>query len=244
MDSPISMTLAAQAIPLPRLVLGLAPLLVVVGILWRWSLRPGEALYATLRMAVQLLLIGYVLLALFRADSAVLVGVALLVMLLAAGWIALRASPDHSPQHYGKAVAALAVGGGFTLLVVTQAVLTVAPWYQPRTVVVLGGMVFANGMNAVALAAERFASERAAGATYRTARTAAMRAAMIQPTNGLLAVGLVSIPGFMAGQMIDGASPLVAARYQLMIMAMVYGSAGLSAAGYLWQLRTQSGPAD
>ena len=84
----------------------------------------------------------------------------------------------------------------------------------------LAGMVFANGMNAISLAAERFESERQQGVDIHRARSTALQTALIPITNGLLAVGLVSIPGMMTGQVLSGVSPFIAARYQIMVMLM------------------------
>ena len=59
---------------------------------------------------------------------------------------------------------------------------------------------------------------------------------MIPQVNALLAVGLVSLPGMMTGQILSGISPLVAVRYQIVVMAMVLGSAGISTILFLiWQ---------
>jgi putative ABC transport system permease protein len=65
------------------------------------------------------------------------------------------------------------------------------------------------------------------------ARRAALDAALIPQINGLLAVGLVSLPGMMTGQILSGVEPMVAVRYQIMVMCMVFGSGGLGAALYL-----------
>ena len=51
------------------------------------------------------------------------------------------------------------------------------------------------------------------------------------------AVGLVSIPGIMTGQILSGVSPLIAVRYQVMVMGMMFGAAGMSAACYLYFLK-------
>lgn len=75
--------------------------------------------------------------------------------------------------------------------------------------------------------------------TYRItdkARLSAFHASMIPQINGLLVVGLVALPGMMAGQTLSGVSPLIAVRYQIMIMAMVLGTAGIGAAMVLWLL--------
>ena len=41
----------------------------------------------------------------------------------------------------------------------------------------------------------------------------------------------------MTGQILSGVDPLVAARYQIMVMCMLFGSSGISAACYLTLLR-------
>ncbi|MEM6798314.1 MAG: ABC transporter permease [Planctomycetota bacterium] len=111
--------------------------------------------------------------------------------------------------------------------------LSLEPWFNPRFCVPLAGMIFGNAMNSVSLSAERLVAEQAASVGYAAARQTAMRAAMIPAINGMLAVGLVTIPGMMTGQVLSGVDPLIAARYQIMVMAMVFSSAGLSAGVFL-----------
>ena len=57
-----------------------------------------------------------------------------------------------------------------------------------------------------------------------------MTTGMIPVINSLFAVGLVALPGMMTGQILSGVSPLIAVRYQIMVMCMMFGGAGLSAA--------------
>ena len=130
------------------------------------------------------------------------------------------------------------------MALVIAGVLTLDPWYQPRFVIPLAGMIFANAMNAVSLCAERFETERDAGKTYTQARRAAFGSSLIPQVNGFLAVGLVSVPGMMTGQILSGISPLIAARYQVMVMCMVLSSAGLSVIVYLYSHapRTEGSP--
>ncbi|MDH3994878.1 MAG: ABC transporter permease, partial [Gammaproteobacteria bacterium] len=61
MDNPI-ITLS-----LTQLALAFVPVLITLGILWRWSFATGNAVYALGRMLLQLLLIGYVLAWIFGA---------------------------------------------------------------------------------------------------------------------------------------------------------------------------------
>jgi len=135
---------------------------------------------------------------------------------------------------------ALALGGGSTLLVVVFGVLDLTPWYEPRYMVPLAGMIFANSMNTVSIAAERFESEIANGQPVDTAKRISFHAGMIPVINSMFAVGLVALPGMMTGQILSGITPLVAARYQIVVMAMLFSASGLSAALYV-QLVCQTG---
>ena len=119
------------------------------------------------------------------------------------------------------------------MIIVTQIILELPRWYEPRFVIPLAGMVFANSMNTISLAGERFHVECQRGEEYLSARNAAIEAAMIPQVNALLAVGLVSLPGMMTGQILSGIEPLTAARYQIMVMCMIFSTAGLSAVLYM-----------
>lgn len=224
-------------IPLHHLALAFAPVAVVITILFRWAMAGRTALYGMTRMLIQLLLIGYVLTFIFDAQHSLIVLGVLSVMLLAASWIALRPLKHKGRRQYVQALTSILVGGGTTLAWITQVVLRLEPWFEPRYLIPLAGMIFANSMNTVSIAAERFGSETQHGAAYDPARRAALGAALIPITNSLFAVGLVSLPGMMTGQILSGISPLIAARYQIVVMCMVYGSAGMSAACYLMWLK-------
>lgn len=228
---------AIPPIPLTNLALAFLPVLVVVVLLFRWRVGGTTAVYAVGRMLLQLLAVGYVLAFLFAAEQPAIVVLAMAVMLSVASWIALRPLVGKRRLLIRKSFGAIAVGGIATLGLVTQGVLELDPWFRPQYMIPLAGMIFANGMNTVSLAGERFFSEIERGQTYLDARRTAMRAALIPITNSLLAVGLVSIPGMMTGQILSGISPLVAVRYQIMVMCMIYGSAGITAAFFLYWLR-------
>ena len=227
MDNPI-ITLS-----LAQLALAFVPVLITLGILWRWSFATGNAVYALGRMLLQLLLIGYALAWIFGARDGVLILLVLAIMLLASSWIALGTVKAHRRVLLLSSIAAITIGGGLTLVLVTQVVLQMEPWYLPRYMIPLAGMVFANAMTAVSLAAERLYAELEHTSDWKKARLIAYQAAMIPVINSLFAVGLVSIPGMMTGQILSGVSPLIAARYQIMVMCMIFSSAGISTAVFL-----------
>ncbi|MDX1733755.1 MAG: ABC transporter permease [Halioglobus sp.] len=224
---------AVITLSLAQLSIALVPVAITLVILVRWSFGVGNAVYALGRMLAQLLLIGYVLAWIFGAGSGWLILLVLAIMLLASSWIALNTVPERRRELLGMSLAAIVVGGGLTLALITQAVLQLEPWYLPRYMIPLAGMVFANAMTAVSLAAERLLAELGHGESWESARLAAYQAAMIPVINALLAVGLVSLPGMMTGQILSGVSPLIAARYQIMVMCMIFASAGISTALFL-----------
>ena len=225
-------------IGLARLALAAVPVAVTLAVFAAWSLHTAHALYALGRMLVQLLLVGYVLAYIFAADSGCLIIGVVLFMALAASWIALNTVPGARRRLIGRSLLAVTAGGGITLLVATQAVLAIEPWYRPRYLIPLAGMTFANAMTAVSIAAERAQAELGHGTDWLEARVAAYHAAMIPVVNSLLAVGLVSLPGMMTGQILSGVSPLLAARYQILIMCVIFAAAGLSSALFLATSRT------
>ena len=223
------------------ILLALLPSVGVLLVMRAWSLNAGQALWANARMLGQLLAVGYVLTFIFETETPWVVVAVLVLMMGVAAWIALRPLKSRNARKYLVSLAAISICGLLMLILVTQIVLDLPRWFEPRFVVPLAGMIFANAMNTVSLAAERFESELERSAAYPQARTTALDAALIPQINALLAVGLVSLPGMMTGQILSGVDPLVAVRYQIVVMCMIFGSAGVAAAFYLVLQRTADG---
>ena len=224
---------SVTTIPIASLLLGFLPVLLLIGIMRAWGLNALQAMYANVRMLVQLLLIGYVLTYIFETDEPVLVVLVVVFMIAMSSWIALRPLTDRGIKPYSIVTIAIGVSGLGVLILITQIILELPRWFEPRFVVPLAGMIFANSMNTISLAGERFHAERGRGEDYLSARRLAMEAAMIPQVNALLAVGLVSLPGMMTGQILSGVEPLTAARYQIMVMCMIFSTAGLAAVLYM-----------
>lgn len=218
----------------------LIPVAIMMIIYFRWTKDTRSIPYALMRMFMQLILIGYVLKYIFNSDSSYLIILILCVMLVAGSIIALRPLQKKNKSLYLYTFISIFVGGLFTLAMVVFGVLNLTPWYEPRFLIPLAGMIFANGMNGVSIAAERFESEIEKQNSYIQARAIAYKAAFIPTLNALFAVGLVSLPGMMTGQVLSGVDPLIAVRYQIMVMLMVLGSSGISTAIYLSLLRNKT----
>lgn len=215
------------------LTIALIPIVVVIVILAIWSLHSKTAVYASLRMLIQLIAIGYILTSIFALNNPSIVVLVLVVMLLIASWISLRPLKQKNGGLFAKALVAIAIGGVSTLVLTTLAVFKIEYWYQPEYVIPIAGMIFSNAMNTVSLAAERFESDISAAMNYTHVRNNALTASLIPLINMFFAVGLVALPGMMTGQILSGVSPLIAAKYQIVIMSVLFGSSGISAAIYL-----------
>ncbi len=227
------MNTSVQPIPSLHLAVAFIPVVLVWLLMWYWSLNSKQVLYASARMLLQLLLVGYVLAYIFETERSIVVVAVLMIMLLVASMIALRPISQRYRHLFWIICAAIIIGGVSTLLIVTQFVLNLSSWYEPHFMIPLAGMIFSNCMNSISLAAERFESELQQAKARLAARRTALNAAMIPQINTLLAVGIVALPGMMTGQILSGVSPLIAAQYQIVVMCMIFGSAGLAAAAYL-----------
>lgn len=228
-----------NTIDLLDLTLGFVPVMLTLGIMIHWSLSVRTAILAVVRMLIQLLMIGYALNYIFGINNSWPVLLILCVMLFAASWISLSTLKLNTRQLFNYSLISISISGLFTLWITTQGILHADPWYSPQVIIPIAGMIFSNSMTTISLAAERFYSEFKHKADYISCRNIAYQAALIPVFNSLLAVGLVSLPGMMTGQILSGVSPLVAVRYQIMVMLMVFGSAGLAAALFLHFLRKQ-----
>ena len=230
-------------------------ILIAVGIShWQKLGLAQRLVIGALRTVVQLMLVGYVLVSLFALDRWYLVGVALLGMLLVATKAAVNRQFRVSRTLLMITGVAMLLASGFTLLYISTLVVRVTPWYNPQYLIPLFGMIIGSAMNAAAIAAERLTSEMAArtaaieaylalGATAQQASQQpvrqALRAALMPTVNGLMVVGIVTLPGMMTGQILAGASPLIAIRYQIVVAFMQAAAVAITTAIVtLWYRRT------
>ena len=213
--------------------LGFIPVIILIGIMYFWGLKISNSIYANFRMLIQLLLIGYVLTFIFETDEPIIIALVVLFMILMSAWIAMRPLKEKGVYPFVIIFISLALSGLAVLFLISQFIVDLPRWFEPSFVVPIAGMIFANSMNTVSLAGERFFIEKDHGKDYLSSRKVALETALIPQVNALFAVGLVSLPGMMTGQILSGIEPLMAARYQIMVMCMIFSTAGLSAVTYM-----------
>lgn len=201
-----------------------------------------QLLVASARTVVQLLLLGWILVPIFAFEQPwMVVGIGI-VMIALATREAVRRSARSYKGIYGAAFLALFLGCGASALLGSAIIVGVEPWWDPRYLIPLLGMVLGNALTGLSLGIDRCLSvldeQRARveamlsmGATWwEAARPVAgesIRVAMIPILNAMSAVGLVTIPGMMTGQLLGGTPPDQAARYQIVIMFMIAAAVAL-----------------
>lgn len=202
-----------------------------------------ETAIALVRGIVQIIAVGFVLifvLSLPKPGQWWLSGLLLFVMMGAGATIAARRTKQ-IPGIYTVTIPAIVLGAG--LLIGLMALVGVIDT-DPTSLIPVGSIVIANAMNTMSLALERFRAEVAThtgqieaglalGAAPNVVLTpyvrATVQAAMIPSVNNLRSLGIVWIPGVMAGMILAGSNPLEAAIYQFVVIAMLFATAGTTA---------------
>ena len=192
-------------------------------------------LVAALRTVVQLTLIGLVLEALFAVATLQWVALMALVMLLLAGREVTARQKRRLRGSWAFAIGTLSMFiSAFSVTVLTLTVIVgPQPWYAPQYAIPLLGMLLGNTMTGIALGLDRLTDavwrQRALienrlmlghrwQAAIGDARRDAMRSGLIPIINGMAAAGIVSLPGMMTGQILAGAAPTLAVKYQILMM--------------------------
>jgi putative ABC transport system permease protein len=244
-----------NAISLDPYDLALASSLVLVDIALSIGLKLGlhrSFAIAAARMTAQLGAVGFVLRFVFRlANPAATMGVVLVMALIAAREVAVRTKQRlQGLGGYIVAVLSVAVPTILTVALALATAIRPSPWFDPRYLVPLAGIVLGNVLNAASLTLdgvlggaerEREAIEArlALGCGYWVAigptLREAMRRGLVPVINQMSAAGLVTLPGIMTGQIIAGMDPIEAAKYQILLMFLLSGGSGIAvvACGYL-----------
>jgi len=203
----------------------------IISIMAAWLLLAGISLWAqheslglsrdiwlaSARAPVQLLLLALILHWLFDIRSSWGKAAVILGFCVMAGY---QAASFH--QRFAHAWMGASIG-------LAMACAATLPWLvfvgafdsDARTVIPLGSMVVANGMNAVSIMLERL--RPVAGVPAATIREG-LRTAMIAPVNTLKMVGLVHMPGLFVGMILAGSSVFAAASAQLVVLYMIVAS--------------------
>jgi putative ABC transport system permease protein len=236
----------SEALELSLVDVGIAAVLVilagVISLLMRLKLEVRLGI-AAVRTVIQLLLVGYILRWVFAIDNYLLVlGVAVIMVALASRAAVARPRFKFSGVTI-FAFLSLVTSGFLTAFTVTAVIIKISPWYNPQYLIPLVGMILGNGLTGLSLCLDQLLEtlkerrqevemELALGATrWEAARgplSDAVRRGMIPIINSMTVVGIVSLPGMMTGQILQGADPLNAVKYQIVVMFMIAAATALS----------------
>jgi len=222
---------------------------VLVGLLALLSLRlqtgiSVQLLVAAARTAIQLSLIGLLLKVLFANVHLGWVSLMAVFMLLVAGREVMARQERRFKGWWGYAVGTFSMFlSSFTVTVFALVViLGDSPWYTPQYAIPLLGMLLGNTMNGISISMDRLThaawEQRSViearlmlGERWDEAiseiRRQAIRSGMIPIINAMAAAGIISLPGMMTGQILAGAAPVDAVKYQILIMFLITAGTGL-----------------
>jgi putative ABC transport system permease protein len=199
---------------------------------------------ATVRMVVQLALVGYVLTFLFNAVSPLWTALAAVVMVLFASQeIGVRQKrPLRGGWSYALGAACTLMASATVTIFALLTQLHPDPWYNPRYALPLLGMILGNTMTGISLGLDVLTNGLVRERAAVEARLAlgdnryhallpvtrdALRSGLMPTINAMAAMGLVSLPGMMTGQILAGVEPVDAVKYQLLVMFLIVGGTGL-----------------
>ncbi|MBV9179842.1 MAG: ABC transporter permease [Acidobacteria bacterium] len=197
-----------------------------------------ETVIALFRGLTQIMIIGSILVLVLHGPRWTSVIILAAMTMAAAATSARRGKKI--PGAFPVSLYAIAGGAGCVIALMTWAgVIGTAI----TAIVPVGSMLIANAMNANGLVLDRFRSEIQAHAgqietalalgaspeqTVVTYIQASYQASLIPAVDNLRSLGIVWIPGLMAGMVLSGAPPLYAAIYQFVVLAMIFAASGLT----------------
>jgi putative ABC transport system permease protein len=199
----------------------------------------GQLALAAARSILQLLVMGFGLQVIWQLDNPLVTVGGICAIAIATTIAANNRIGDRSnallPIVGGAIFTGLIVAVGYTILVVIKP----ASWHQPQYLLACAGICLGYLLNNTAVAGERMIGEidrhqaeietrLSLGATSAQAiasyRQIAIKSALLPTIDTLMVAGLVTIPGFMTGELLTNLQPVNAAGYQIVVMLMVMAS--------------------
>ncbi len=223
---------------------GYALMLIPVFILWYYKTGlVKDTLVATIRMTVQLLLVGVYLEYIFKLNSALVNVIWVFIMSIIASYTIIQ----RSGLKY-KLFLIPVISSGIISIAITDAyflglVIKLDNVFDARYFIPVTGMLLGNTIRNVIIALNEYYKKiddeqnlyrwyLANGATQKEALQPFMRAALRIAFNPMIAttaiMGLISLPGMMTGQILGGSNPNVAVKYQIMLLIIIFSSAILN----------------
>ena len=225
--------------------IALASSLIILVLIVSWRLRlklTKTLLTAAIRTVVQLSFIGLILAWIFAREQWYEVLLILTIMTLIAGIAAKNRVKRTYKGLFTDTLIAVSTSAILVTIIAIGLILRVEPWYTPQFIIPILGLILGNSLTAISLTSnqlvESFHEQQtriemmlSLSARPFEAVNEQIRAAVVNgmtPTlNSMLVVGIVSLPGMMTGQILAGADPTQAVRYQIVTMFLICVSSTL-----------------
>lgn len=196
-----------------------------------------EVIIAVTRMVLQLLLVGLYLQFLFNLNSIWLNLIWLSAMIMIGASAVLSGAKLPIKTLFAPMIISLGVALLPILAILLLWLLKPTPLYSAQYLIPLAGMLLGNSLSGNIVALQRlftslednrseYEAALALGAKPNQASLPFVQSAMKQSFAPILAsmttTGLVTLPGMMTGQILGGSDPMVAIKYQLIILLAIF----------------------
>ncbi|MCT4686903.1 ABC transporter permease [Vallitalea sp.] len=206
--------------------------------------REKEIIISSIRMTLQLILTGHVLLFVFNNPNPYITIAIIIIMEIFAVYTIFKKFKAKLSTQLKKVIAlSMSIGTLICLTYFLFVVIRIPKWYEPQYFIPIAGMLIGNSMTGISLGInsliEGMTTNKATieealilGATPQLASknviNKAFDSAILPTINSMLGMGIIFLPGMMTGQILAGVIPTTAITYQIAIMLGIFGSVSLT----------------
>lgn len=203
-----------------------------------------EIIFSSLRMTIQLVITGQVLVYLFKDPRPIYTILFLILMEVFAIHNTFKRVKHPLSKDLKKVISlSMILGTTSCLLYFLLVVVQISPWYDPQYFIPIAGMLIGNSMTGISLGINQLMEGMSTqknyiegalmlGASPKMASKklvdTAFDSAILPIINSTVGMGIVFLPGMMTGQILSGVSPALAIRYQIAVMLGILGSVALT----------------
>lgn len=226
------------------LILGYIILIIPFYILWYY--KTGllkDAFFAFIRMTIQLLLVGVYLEFIFNLNNSFLNILWVSVMTILATYTVIKRSNLSIKIFFIPVFISILLSIAIIDAFFLGFIINLENVFDARYFIPITGMILGNTIKSIIIALNTYYSKLkkekefykwllANGASKKEALIPFKREALQNAFNpviaGIAIVGLISLPGMMTGQILGGSSPIIAIKYQIMLMISVFSASIIS----------------
>jgi putative ABC transport system permease protein len=226
------------------LIFGYIILIIPFYILWYYKTGlVKDAAVSFIRMTVQLLLVGLYLEFIFDLNSIWLNLFWVLIMTILATFTIVKRSELNKRYFLIPIFISILVSIIITDSFFLGFIIKLPKMFDARYFIPITGMLLGNSIKSIIIALNAYYKKLkkekelykwyvANGATRQEALAPFKKEALKVAFNPVIAnvaiIGLISLPGMMTGQIMGGSSPIIAVKYQIMLMITIFSSSIIS----------------